>query len=41
VARNPGYGFLYYPDFPHERTVWHIDPPSDYDDAVEEESYRK
>ena len=34
VGRKPGYGFLYYPDFPHESTVWHLDPPSDYDDAV-------
>ena len=39
--RKPGYGFLYYPDFPHESNVWHMDPPSEYEDDVEEESFRQ
>jgi len=39
--RQPGHGFLYYPDFPYESTVWNLDPPSEYDDSVEEESFKK
>lgn len=33
--RKPGEGFLYYPDFPHEGEVWHLDPPSEYEDNVD------
>jgi hypothetical protein len=39
--RQPGYGFLYYPDFPYESTVWHMDPPAEFDDQAEEESFRQ
>lgn len=39
--RKPGYGFLYYPDFPMDGEVWHIDPPTEYDDTVEEDSYKQ
>ena len=35
--RQPGYGFMYYPDFPTESDVWHLDPPSEYKDDVEEQ----
>ena len=38
---KPGYGFLYYPEFPMESTVWTIDPPSEYEDNVEEDSFKK
>ncbi len=31
--RKPAYGFLYYPDFPKESSVWHLDPPGEYDDV--------
>ena len=39
--RKPGYGFLYYPDFPTESNVWHMDPPSEYEDNVEEQSFKQ
>ena len=32
--RKPGYGFLYYPDFPYESNTWHIEPPLEYEDDV-------
>ena len=38
---KPGYGFLYYPEFPRESTVWTIDPPSEYEDNVEEQSFKE
>ena len=34
--RKPAEGFLYYPDVPYESTVWHMEPPSEYKDDVEE-----
>jgi hypothetical protein len=39
--RQPGYGFLYYPDFPYDSTVWHMDPPAEFDDDVEEKSFKQ
>ena len=39
--RVPAYGYLYYPDFPYESNTWHLDPPSEYDDNVEEQSFKQ
>jgi len=41
IGRKPTYGFLYYPDFPVESNVWHMAPPGEYEDDVEEESFKK
>ena len=39
--RNPGMGHVYYPDYPMDANVWHINPPFEYDDDVNEEGFRK
>jgi len=35
--RKPGYGFLYNSDFLTESNDWHLDPPFEYDDKVDDQ----
>jgi len=32
---------MYYPDFPQDASVWHINPPMEYDDEVDDTEFRK
>jgi hypothetical protein len=37
--RIPSEGFVFYPDFPYDSAIWTIDPPSEYHDTVDTESF--
>lgn len=39
--RVPELGHLYYPNFPHESSVWNINAPGEYDAEVEDEDFKK
>ena len=41
VARTPAEAaHLYYPDFPHDGNVWHINPPMEYDDDFDTKDFK-
>jgi hypothetical protein len=38
--REPSEGFIYYPDYPHDGNVWHINPPMEYDDDFDTKDFK-